>query len=385
MKRREKNLLKKLKREKGVTLVALVITIVILIILATVTINVAFGERGLIERAQQAKNLTEQATRNEQEGLNSLMSEYANIIAEGPEVPEPEPVVNEVDPEPEPEPGNPVIGEDVTGGSKFENITTVEDGEGNEVTIPGGFELAPDTGTKVEEGIVIQDSNGNQFVWIPVGTYQTSSGAKTNNLSRRTFTSSGATEVSVNSELQDGSTYTFYGEENPGSIAYNQIQGFKDSATSHGGFYIGRYEQGTGNVCKAGINPYVDITRDQAKTQAEAIYSGNSYVTSELISSYAWDTALNFICQTNSAGYTLATTTSSSYGNIDTENKTLTGNYEKDKYSNIFDFLGNCYEWTTEYCNHGSMSWVTRGGRCITIGNYAAYRNASWTPTPRYK
>ena len=190
-------------------MVALVITIVILIILATVTINVAFGERGLIERAQQAKNLTEQATRNEQEGLNSLMSEYANIIAEGPEVPEPEPVVNEVDPEPEPEPGNPVIGEDVTGGSKFENITTVEDGEGNEVTIPGGFELAPDTGTKVEEGIVIQDSNGNQFVWIPVGTYQTSSGAKTNNLSRRTFTSSGATEVSVNSELQDGSTYTF--------------------------------------------------------------------------------------------------------------------------------------------------------------------------------
>ena len=57
----------------------------------------------------------------------------------------------------------------------------------------------------------------------------------------------------------------FYGEENPGSIAYNQIQGFKDSATSHGGFYIGRYEQGTGNVCKAGINPYVDYNKRSSK------------------------------------------------------------------------------------------------------------------------
>ena len=75
MKRREKNLLKKFKMEKGITLVALVITIVILIILATVTINLAFGENGLIKRAQQTKNLTEQAIQNEQEGLNSLMSE----------------------------------------------------------------------------------------------------------------------------------------------------------------------------------------------------------------------------------------------------------------------------------------------------------------------
>ena len=75
MKRREKNLLKKFKMEKGITLVALVITIVILIILATVTINLAFGENGLIKRAQQTKNLTEQAIQNEQKGLNSLMSE----------------------------------------------------------------------------------------------------------------------------------------------------------------------------------------------------------------------------------------------------------------------------------------------------------------------
>ena len=91
--------------EKGITLVALVITIVILIILATITINAAFGEGGLIEKAQQAKNLTEESTISEQEKLNSLMDEYANMMAEDEEITEPEePVANEVNPdEPEPE------------------------------------------------------------------------------------------------------------------------------------------------------------------------------------------------------------------------------------------------------------------------------------------
>ena len=62
--------------------------------------------------------------------------------------------------------------------------------------------------------------------------------------------------------------------------------------------------------------PYIEVTRYQANKQAKAMYSENSYVKSELISSYAWDTALNFICQTNSAGYTLATTTNDTYGNF---------------------------------------------------------------------
>ena len=77
------------KKEKGITLVALVITIVILIILATITINIAFGEGGLIQRAQQAKELTEQAVKDEAEKLNEIMSEYANIMGEDLEIPNP--------------------------------------------------------------------------------------------------------------------------------------------------------------------------------------------------------------------------------------------------------------------------------------------------------
>ena len=106
MNRKKKEQDKKSKKtEKGITLVALVITIVILIILATITINAAFGEGGLIEKAQQAKNLTEESTISEQEKLNSLMDEYANMMAEDEEITEPEePVANEVNPdEPKPE------------------------------------------------------------------------------------------------------------------------------------------------------------------------------------------------------------------------------------------------------------------------------------------
>ena len=89
----------KAQKEKGITLIALVITVVILIILATVTLNVVLGEGGLIQRAQQAKDLTEQATLEEQQGLNSLMSEFTNIMAEETTPPEPEePPIDKVEP-----------------------------------------------------------------------------------------------------------------------------------------------------------------------------------------------------------------------------------------------------------------------------------------------
>lgn len=89
----------KIEQEQGITLIALVITVVILIILATVTLNVVLGEGGLIQRAQQAKDLTEQATLEEQQGLNSLMSEFTNIMAEETTPPEPEePPIDKVEP-----------------------------------------------------------------------------------------------------------------------------------------------------------------------------------------------------------------------------------------------------------------------------------------------
>ena len=268
-------------------------------------------------------------------------------------------------------------------GPKYTNTTEIQDDLGNPVVIPGGFHIDKDSGTKVEEGIVIEDGNGNQFVWIPTGEYNVSttinsSEKLTNNLSRRTFTTSGATEISGDSAI---STY-YYGEGDSRSVAYNQIAAFKASAEStanggKGGFYIGRYELGTGNVVKAGVAPYVNITRDQAKNNIENMYAGNSNIESELISSYAWDTALNFICQTNVESgerYNLSRTTSSQYGNIGTNKKENTGAYAADNYSNIHDFLGNCYEWTTEYSSSSYGPCVSRGGGYDYSSSYAASR-----------
>ena len=166
-----------------------------------------------------------------------------------------------------------------------------------------------------------------------------------------------------------------YGEGDSRSVAYDKIGAFKTSASNNGGFYIGRYEQGEGNVCKGGVPTLSPILRGDSMNQAEAMYSGNNYVVSELISSYAWDTALNFICQTNSAGYILATTNSSSYGNINTGIRYNTGAYAADNYSNIHDFIGNCYEWTTEYNTSSSYPAVRRGGGFSASNQWAAVRS----------
>ena len=465
---------KKAERQAGITLVALVITIIIIIILATVTIRFAFGDDGIIKRAELASDMyandtayTDQSMANVTAYLDGMLNGTIDGSGSGTDEPEPEPdtmgptitnietsatensitititaedpsglaesetyayFINEVqqgvattentktftDLQAETEYTIKVIVKDKLGnvttednikvsttapavpgtteeakptdgqdGPEFAKTTPITDATGsNTVVIPGGFHLDEDSGTSVEEGIVIEDSNGNQFVWIPTGTYQTSSGVKTNELTRRNFSSTGATPISGDSTAFEYNGNCYYGEGNSSSVASTQIAVFKEYASpkseanpnGNGGFYIGRYEQGTGNACKYNQTPYDYVTRDQAKSQAEAMYGEESSVVSELISSYAWDTALNFICQTNSAGYTLATTTSSSYGNIGTGSRKNTGVDVNDVYSKIHDLLGNCYEWTTEYCNYIGNPCVFRGGGYNGSVSYAAIR-----------
>ena len=122
------------KQEKGITLIALVITIVILIILATVTINAAFGEGGIIKKAQQAKELTENAAYQEQEKLNSLVDEYANIMAQDSEIQEP--IVPEEPSEVEQAKNDQTV---------FDTKTPIQDEKGNTIVVPEGFKLAEDS------------------------------------------------------------------------------------------------------------------------------------------------------------------------------------------------------------------------------------------------
>ena len=147
MKEQNKNYLniKKIKKQvKGITLIALVVTIIVLLILAGVALNLTIGQNGIFSRAQDAANTWKNAETNEQSAMNDLsswMDQYLN--------------------------GN---------GGEEDNQGPIKVSfkiEGEKVTtppVPSGFSHVD--GTEINSGYVIQDTNGNQFVWVPVDKNQ---------------------------------------------------------------------------------------------------------------------------------------------------------------------------------------------------------------------
>lgn len=69
-----------LKGQKGITLVALVITIIVLLILASVTISLTLGENGLFKTAKNAGKNYANAQRDELYGINAYLNEAQNVI-----------------------------------------------------------------------------------------------------------------------------------------------------------------------------------------------------------------------------------------------------------------------------------------------------------------
>ena len=67
-------------RNKGVTLISLVVTIIVLLILAGITIGTIFNDNGIIKKAQEAANATEEAAKNDQAAINGLLNEMDSII-----------------------------------------------------------------------------------------------------------------------------------------------------------------------------------------------------------------------------------------------------------------------------------------------------------------
>ena len=147
------------KQEKGITLVALVITIIIIIILATVTINMAFGDNGLIRQAELARDLTANSTEYETQATANLVA-YMNEMLEGSgEIEEPPRVHGTV------EDAKPDSADDDI--YIYEETTQISDASNDTMWIPGGFGIASDSATDIDDGVVITDGT-NEFVWIPV-------------------------------------------------------------------------------------------------------------------------------------------------------------------------------------------------------------------------
>ena len=142
------------KREKGITLIALVVTIVILLILSGVTINMLLGEDGIIRTAQEAKNTWEGAIANEQEEIQNLVNELNSIMNDNGGT------------------GGEDDNIDPDTGWDLDKVTKVpsEDEPSINVPVPKGFTPSTVDGEKTVEGgfVIKQDGTNNEFVWIPV-------------------------------------------------------------------------------------------------------------------------------------------------------------------------------------------------------------------------
>ena len=343
------------KFNQGITLVALVVTIVVLLILAGVSLNLVLGENGIISKAREASTKTVQAQQNSEIEMNLLEQELANATKE------PDPAEGVKMP----------TGFYYVGGTKTSGIVISDN--------------VNDKDKYKNKAVVGTDLLGNQYVWIPCTTDSTSSKlqyARTewgveedgDDNSRAIKDELTLTDASVT--YSDADTANGINADVSKEIVA-QIKAEKASVAQYGGYYIGRYEVGKNGdtaVVKYDQTPYAEITWSTAYGLAKKIIT-NSEATSYLCSSYAWDTAVNFI-QNNSTAKNYATSIEGFNGNWNPQAvKDPSGNVIKPagtsqqlntglttQFCNIFDMGGNEAEFTTELNPGTSETVVLRGG-----------------------
>ena len=321
---------------------------------------------GLIGRAKEAKEETQNAEKNQQ----SILEEYEKVLNENAA----EKLTSAM--------YNTKLSDD--------NNTTLKDANGNTFVIPAGFKMVvnddTNNATTVDKGIVIEDATvdsegkatataGSQFVWIPVGkiytdTAKTEANAKTIELSRYTFDSNGTPTAQGEKAITENNiNYQELETSNKGNIVAKNITNFKTSVTTNGGYYIGRYEARTSTArnkendtltqitVKGTDKVYNWVTQIQAASQSQNMYNSTKF-TSDLMNSYAWDTATLFLqtCGTNNK-YSKKSTVNTTLSQTGTNTQST-----KDVQCNIFDMASNVWELTTETSNNFDNSCVRRGG-----------------------
>ena len=429
-----------MKKNKGITLVALVVTIVVLLILSGVSINLVLGNNGIIAKAKDAETKSAEAGQNDLKGMNVLVSEMEGALA-----------------------GN------GSTGSGSGNGGAGGSGAGTKVPAEATAETAPyfpdNTFTKkegtIDTGLVIKDASGNEYVWVVVP--RTTAVYKTTGLGKTTFTD--ADYTSIEKDLKDyTSTYvttsgysdTWYADnQNEGWLSETEYKTLKNSMLKsvyeNGGFYVGRYEAGiienrtsesaTNSdgkytiegmpvpVTKADAYPYTYVTRTQAQNLASNVNSGTK--TSSLMFGVQWDLVLAFMHNKGNIADSTLTSNSTTIGNyinstfdlnrgkyaqygqlgnewknfdsalgsIVVSNETTgkmkkteqssdsnsilitTGGTEQSKVMNIYDIAGNVWEWTLEKTSITINPCAYRGGSYSYAGSNgpAAYRNYTST------
>ncbi len=399
-------------KNKGVTLIALAVTIVVMLILAGVTISVLNGENGIVKQAQKAKEESKIKELKEKVRIDIAGKRVENINGElrvsvlkeildkyFDNVPVETQITSETELKAKEEYGKyeMKISDIDVGEITYETSYTIfKDVNGEQVPIPEGYIVSENSDENiVNKGLVISDSRGNEYVWISCTVDSSSNklqykrtewGVEKDGTDNSRAIKDELTLKDIDVTYSKTDTDNGINEEISKEIVA-QINAEKESIKKYGGYYIGRYEVGKDNktaVIKAEQEPYVNIKWSKAYELAKGIGGGEG-ATTYLCSSYSWDTAINFIQNTTGKNY--ATSIIGFNGNwksqevkdssgkvikpVNTAQRLNTG--LTTALCNIYDMGGNVGEFTTELNPGTSETVVLRGG--FSINNApAGYR-----------
>ena len=367
------------KQEKGITLIALVVTIVVLLILAGVSISLVLNNNGVISRAKEAKNQYAEAQTNVEKQLNELANGIDEMETE----------IKKVDGVPIPE------GYYYVGGTKAKGLVISDNVADKELD-------------KGKED-VRRDLDGNQWVWVPVenpsSLYTTvaagqklagSTGVKTTKytnsaiINGKTRELPGSTDYrepdivpdSTNADNDErAKTAGFSSLANMAETMVSDYEEMIASLEKYKGFYIGRYEltadgEKTG-ATQTGVNWYT--LYKNCTTLAVG-----SKVKTRMIWGLQWDATCKWLATSK-----FDITNSSTWGNHRDNtadghgSKQNTGYSESWKANNIYDFAGNCWEFTQEASN--TFIRAGRGGSSGGNGSVVpASGRSGHSPTGTY-
>lgn len=367
-----------MNKNKGITLIALVITIIVLLILAAITINMVIGNNGIIEKAQEAQKKQEAAEKDEQNKLNTLGNKIDQYVKDE---------------------SNSTGNKDYT------------DSNGDTAIIPDGFEVIEDAKI-IEDGLVIEDEKGNQFVWIPVSEEEytdmiddtTGKGKLYKFYSNKNYILMDDCLLEDSTGYREPDVLPYYDE----SADNLQLAGLSDTTTiedfkiqlqnefkamaksvkQYKGFYIGRYETSlTDDKQKVETKRAIPMNTlaDSGNTwyglygKQKQLNTNSKSVKTGMIWGCQWDHVMKYIDGSiDGNGNTFDVLNCSSIRH--TANIEESGINDNDKVKNIFDLEGNAFEavMEAESDNHR----VVRGS--YTFGrDGASYYNTLSTDAKR--
>ena len=392
--------MKNFRKNQGITLIALVITVIVLLILAGVTIATLTGENGILTRANDAKTETEQAEEDELRKLTQV--EAATYLKE----------------------------------HEYTDVS------GEKVTIPAQCAVSQVEGENtLEDGLVIIDKNGNEWVWIevPKSIYENEeyyTNGATNPTSSEDYTNIEKIMQNYATKYRGSYTDEWYSEAQHGFVSPEEYNSHKNamlkSVYENGGFYIGKYEVGIKEDINRNfgedygtehlINETPVIQQDkyvynwvrcsQAQELSESLAVGGK--TSSLMFGIQWDLVLAYL-EANEVSENDLKVNSGSWGNYSNEAfditrgkystdyganyTTVNGTYpkpastvllttgatERNSKMNIYDLAGNVWEWTLEKSTDTDNPCAIRGGDYKTDGSdYPASNRSGFSTSSSY-